>query len=157
MADWKLKRQILQSAAFLLVLTGLLTVYIVYLSAWKAQDLATNPLNMRGAAAKTDIKRGAILDARGRVLAQNRADGSRSYPMGKVSAAVTGYNGENIGSAGIEGHANRELLGLSDDLTRLGPVSQLFQSAQGNDVKLTIEADAQQAAFDGLEIGRAHV
>lgn len=157
MADWKIKRQILQSAAFLLVLTGLLTVYIVYLSAWKAQDLATNPLNMRGAAAKADIKRGAILDARGRVLAQNRADGSRSYPMGKVSAAVTGYNGENIGSAGIEGHANRELLGLSDDLTRLGPVSQLFQSAQGNDVKLTIEADAQQAAFDGLDGRRGAV
>lgn len=151
MADWKIKRQILQAASFLLVLTGFLTAYIIYLSVWEAPDLAANPLNRRGAAAKADIRRGAILDAQGRVLAQNRADGTRSYPMGAVMAAVTGYNGETIGSAGIEGHANRELLGLTDDLTRLGPAAQLFQSEQGNDVKLTIEADAQQAAFDGLD------
>lgn len=151
MADWKIRRQILQAASFLLVMTGILTAYIVYLSTWEAQDLATNSLNMRTAAAKADIRRGTILDAKGRVLAQNRADGTRSYPMGTAMAAVTGYNGENIGSAGVEGHANRELLGLTDDLTRLGPVSQMLQSEQGNDVKLTIEADAQQAAFDGLE------
>ena len=151
MADWKIKRQILQAASFLLVLTGLLTAYIIYLSTWEADSLANNSLNMRGAAARADIRRGAILDAKGRVLAQNRADGSRSYPMGESMAAVTGYNGEKIGSAGVEGHANRELLGLSDDLSHLGPASQLFQSEQGNDVKLTIESDAQQAAYDGLD------
>lgn len=78
----------------LLMLVGLLTVYIVYLSAWEADDLAANPLNMRSAAARADIRRGSILDARGRVLAQTRQDGSRSYPMGAAMAAVTGYNGE---------------------------------------------------------------
>ncbi len=151
MADWKIKRQILQAASILLVLTGLLTAYIVYLSTWAADGLASNSLNMRRAAARADIWRGSILDAKGRVLAQNRPDGSRSYPMGAAMAAVTGYNGENIGSAGVEGHANRELLGLSDDLSHMGAVSQLFQSERGNDVKLTIEADAQQAAYDGLD------
>ncbi|MBE6074030.1 MAG: cell division protein FtsI [Selenomonas ruminantium] len=151
MADWKIKRQILQAASILLVLTGLLTAYIVYLSTWAADGLASNSLNMRRAAARADIWRGSILDAQGRVLAQNRPDGSRSYPMGAAMAAVTGYNGENIGSAGVEGHANRELLGLSDDLSHMGAVSQLFQSERGNDVKLTIEADAQQAAYDGLD------
>lgn len=151
MADWKIKRQILQAASILLVLTGLLTAYIVYLSTWAADGLASNSLNMRRAAARADIWRGSILDAQGRVLAQNRPDGSRSYPMGAAMAAVTGYNGENIGSAGVEGHANRELLGLSDDLSHMGAVSQLVQSERGNDVKLTIEADAQQAAYDGLD------
>ncbi len=151
MADWKIKRQILQAASILLVLTGLLTAYIVYLSTWAADGLASNSLNMRRAAARADIWRGSILDAQGRVLAQNRPDGSRSYPMGAAMAAVTGYNGEKIGSAGVEGHANRELLGLSDDLSHMGAVSQLFQSERGNDVKLTIEADAQQAAYDGLD------
>ncbi len=151
MADWKIKRQILQAASILLVLTGLLTAYIVYLSTWEADGLANNSLNMRRAAARADIWRGAILDAQGRVLAQNRQDGSRSYPMGAAMAAVTGYNGENIGSAGVEGHANRELLGLSEDLSHMGAVSQLFQSERGNDVRLTIEADAQQAAYDGLD------
>lgn len=63
---------------------------------------------------------------------------------------LRGITGETIGSAGIEGHANRELLGLTDDISRLGPTAQLFQSDQGNNVKTTIESDAQQAAYDGL-------
>ena len=150
MADWKLKRQVLKAASFLLLIMGCLTVYLIYLSTWEADSLATNPLNMRGAAARADIRRGSILDAQGRVLAQNRPNGTRSYPMGAAMAAVTGYNGETIGSAGIEGHANRELLGLTEDMSRLGPAAQLFQSDQGNNVKTTIEADAQQAAYDGL-------
>ena len=65
-------------------------------------------------------------------------------------AAVTGYNGENIGSAGIEGHANQALLGLTADMSRLGPLSQLLQSERGNDVKLTIEPSAQKAAAAAL-------
>ena len=150
MSDWKLKRQILQVGAFLLLMVAVLSLYIGYLAVWKGQELAENPLNMRGAAAKADIRRGTILDAHGRVLAQTNDDGSRSYPLGNVMAQVTGYNGENIGSAGLEGHANRELLGLTADMTRLGPLSQLLQTERGNDLKTTIEADAQQAAFDGL-------
>ena len=98
MADWKLKRNILRAATFLLVLIGALAVYLIYLATVEADNLSANPLNMRKAATQADIQRGAILDAKGRVLAQNRSDGSRSYPMGKVMAAVTGYNGEKIGS-----------------------------------------------------------
>ena len=151
MADWKLKRQILQGAAFMLLVVDLLVFYIGYLAVWKGDALANNPLNMRQAAARADIRRGSILDAQGRVLAQTRSDGRRSYPFGEVMAQVTGYNGENIGGAGLEGHANRALLGLTDDMSRLGPLTQLLQTEQGNDIKTTIEADAQQAAFDGLD------
>jgi len=150
MSDWKLKRQILQVAAFLLIMVGVLSLYIGYLAVWKGQELAENPLNMRGAATKADIRRGTIYDAHGRVLAQTKDDGTRVYPLGKVMAHVTGYNGENIGSAGLEGHANRELLGLTADMSQLGPLAQLLQTDQGNDIKTTIEADAQQTAYDGL-------
>ena len=100
MADWKLKRQILQGAAFMLLVVALLVFYIGYLAVWKGDALANNPLNMRQAAARADIRRGSILDAQGRVLAQTRSDGRRSYPFGEVMAQVTGYNGENIGGAG---------------------------------------------------------
>jgi peptidoglycan glycosyltransferase len=106
---------------------------------------------MRAAAAKADIRRGTIFDAHGRVMAQTQNDGTRSYPQGEVMAHITGYNGENIGSAGLEGHANRELLGLTADMSKLGPLSQLLQTDRGNDLKTTIEADAQQAAYDGLD------
>ena len=150
MSDWKLRRQIVQVGAFLLVMVAVLSLYISYLVIWEGKELAENPLNMRAAAAKADIRRGTIFDAHGRILAQTQNDGSRTYPLGQVMAHLTGYNGENIGSAGLEGHANRELLGLTADMSRLGPVAQLLQTDRGNDIKTTIEADAQQAAYDGL-------
>ena len=150
MSDWKIKRQVLRAASFAMVLFRLLAVYIIYLSTWEADDLAKNPLNMRRAAARADIQRGSILAADGQILAETRQDGSRVYPFGTTMAAVTGYNGENIGSAGIEGHANQALLGLTADMSRLGPLSQLLQSERGNDVKLTIEPAAQKAAAAAL-------
>ena len=96
-----------------------------------------------------------ISEARARFLfaygvPETRQDGSRVYPFGTTMAAVTGYNGENIGSAGIEGHANQALLGLTADMSRLGPLSQLLQSERGNDVKRTIEPAAQKAAAAAL-------
>ena len=130
MSDWKLKRQIVQVGAFLLVMVAVLSIYIAYLAVWEGQELAENPLNMRGAAAKADIRRGTIFDAHGRVLAQTQNDGTRTYPLGQVMAHITGYNGENIGSAGLEGHANRELLGLTADMSRLGPAAQLLQTLE---------------------------
>lgn len=150
MADWKMKKYILRTASFLLVLCGFLAIYLIFLMTWDADSLASNPLNMRKSAAQADIVRGSILDAQGRALAQTRADGTRSYPMGAAFAPVTGYNGEKIGSAGIEGHENQALLGLTQDMSRIGPAAQLFQADRGNDVHLTIEGDAQQAAYDGL-------
>lgn len=150
MSDWKIKRRVLRAAAFLMAVFGLLAVYVIYLSTWEADDLAKNPLNMRTAAARADIQRGSILAADGQVLAETKPNGSRVYPFGAEMAAVTGYNGENIGSAGIEGHANQALLGLTADMSRLGPLSQLLQSDRGNDVKLTIEPAAQKAAAEGL-------
>ena len=129
MSDWKIKRQVLRAASFAMALFGLLAVYIIYLSTWEADDLAKNPLNMRSAAAQSDIQRGSILAADGQVLAETRQDGRRVYPFGASMAAVTGYNGENIGSAGIEGHANQALLGLTADMSRLRSRSSCSQSA----------------------------
>lgn len=150
MNDWRMHRQILGAAAFLLVCVAALGAYVIWLMTWEADELAGNPLNMRRSATQANIIRGTIFDAQGRALAQNRADGTRSYPMGAAFAAVTGYTGQEIGSAGIEAHANRDLLGETADMSRLGPLAQLFQSDRGDDVYLTIESDAQQAAYDGL-------
>mgnify|MGYP000346822719 CR=1 FL=1 len=153
MADWKIKRQVLRAASVCMVLFGILAVYVIYLSTWEADDLAHNPLNMRSAAARSDIVRGSILSADGKVLAQTEADGKRVYPFGDVMAAVTGYNGEQIGSAGIEGHANPALLGITGDMSRLGPLAQLLQSDRGNDVKLTIDSRTSRQLFQDLAAG----
>ena len=150
MGNRTIKRYVLQVAAFLLICLGVLSVYVVYLQSVAADGLAKNPLNQRSAQAEADVQRGSILDSEGRALAQSTQPGNRSYPMGESMAFVTGYFSEEIGSSGIEGYANRDLLGITEEVMRMGPIAQLFQSSRGNDVCLTIDSDAQQAAFDGL-------
>lgn len=150
MPDWKMKRQILQAAVFLFAACVVLAVYVTYLSTWRSAELAEHPLNARNAATREEILRGSILAADGTVLASTRSDGTRVYPLGEAAASVTGYNGERIGGAGLEGHRNRELLGLTADMWRLGPLSQLLQSDKGNDVVTTIDAGCQQAAYEAL-------
>ena len=150
MPDWKMKRQILQATAFMFIICGLLGAYIVYLSTWQAEELASHPLNQRHAAARADIMRGSILTADGEKLAMTEDDGRRVYPMGEIAAPVTGYNAENIGGAGLEAHRNQELLGLTADMSHLGPLSQLLQSDRGNDIVTTIESGLQQTAYEAL-------
>ena len=150
MGNRKIKLHVLQVARFLVLCFGLLAVYIVYLQTVAADGLAKDPLNQRGSQADADIVRGTILDSEGRALAQSSQAGSRSYPMGESMAFVTGYSDEEIGSSGIEGYANRDLLGITEEMGRMGPLAQIFQSERGNDVRLTVDADAQQAAYDGL-------
>lgn len=151
MPDWKIKRQILQAAAFLFAASAVLMFYVVYLSTWKAAELAEHPLNARSTAAKSEIVRGSILASDGTVLAVTRSDGTRVYPLGMSAAFVTGYNGERIGGAGLEGDRNRELLGLTADMSRLGPLTQLLQSDRGNDIVTTIDVNCQQAAYEAME------
>lgn len=151
MADHTLKRYVLQAATASLLLFALLYVYVAYVAVWQGPELAQNPLNQRGAAARADITRGTIVDCNGVVLAETKPDGVRYYTMGEAMAPVTGYNGERIGSAGIEGTENRVLLGLTEDMSRIGPISQLFQSDRGNDVKLTIDSRLQKIAYDELD------
>lgn len=150
MADSRLKKHILTSAILLIAIMVVLTLYTGYIAVWKADELVASPLNMRRSVTQNGIWRGSILDANGDILATTNEAGTRVYPYGAELSAVTGYNGENIGSAGIEGHANTELLGLTDDLSRLGPIAQLFQADRGNDVQLTIDTRAQEAAYKGL-------
>jgi penicillin-binding protein A len=152
-----IKKYVWHSTVFLFGCFCCLLIYIIYLQVIKADDLASNPLNQRTTAVEADILRGSILDAKGRKLAFSSQVGSRSYPMGASMAPVTGYIGEKIGNAGVESFANRQLLGLTENLSRLGPIAQLFVSDKGNDVKLTIDADVQQTAYKALENHRGAV
>ncbi len=157
MANRTMKQYVLRCTVFLLGCFSLLALYVVWLQTYEADSLASNPLNQRAAAAESNILRGAILDAKGEKLAYSQKVGERSYPYGEIMAPVTGYTGDKIGSTGIEGYANRDLLGMSADLSRLGPVAQLFTSDRGDDVRLTIQAKVQQAAYDALGARRGAV
>ena len=146
-----IRRQILQVAVILLLLFGALAANIIYLMTFAADGLASNALNPRNSSAGVNTLRGTILDADGRVLAQSSEDGVRRWPLGEMVAHVVGYHGERSGSVGIENYANKELLGMTDGMYRLGPAGQLLAADVGNTVKLTLDADVQQAAWEGLD------
>ena len=154
MADWKLKQNMLKAMCLLLALCGVLTLHIIYISVFKADELAENPLNQRTSAMQKEVLRGRIMTADGKVLAENLPEGGRNYPWGEAAASVTGYNGENIGGAGLEAHRNMELMGMSRDFSRLGPVAQLLQADKGNDLVTTIDSRAQEAAYEALSGSR---
>lgn len=151
-----IKKYILHCSVFMMACFLCLFGYIVYLQVIAAPSLAANPMNRRGNAA-LDITRGAILDINGRELAKSSQPGERSYPYGEIMAPVTGYLGEAIGSDGIESVAGNDLTGQSQQLQMLGPIGQAMQSTQGNNVKLTVDADIQQLAYEALGSHRGAV
>lgn len=142
------KQHILHCSVFLLACFGILFCYLVYIQVFQAAELNASPLNRRGAS--LDIIRGAVLDCRGERLAFSEAPGERCYPFGAAMVPVTGYVGEALGSSGLENIMGDELSGQSRLLGGLGPVSQLLQSDRGNDVRLTVDAGVQQAAYEAL-------
>lgn len=149
MDEKKVQKNILKAGAFLMGCFALLFVYIMYIQLWQADELAAHPMNRRSNA-NIDVIRGSILDAYGNELARSQKPGQREYPYGAVMMPVTGYLGEAIGSAGLENLLGDELSGQSRQLKNLGPVSQLLQSERGNSIKLTVDAEVQQLAYDAL-------
>lgn len=150
MIDADIKKRILRSLVIVLALLGVLMLYIGYISVWCAEDLANNPFNLRKTSIQSEVRRGTILDVNGEILAKTDNNGERIYPLAEVASTVVGYIGKNIGSDGIEQAENKELLGATADIGRLGPIAQLFQADKGNDIRLTIDIKAQQAAYDAL-------
>lgn len=128
-----------------------LMAWIIWLQCFEAESLAKNTLNQRGTLIAEDVQRGSILDRNNEKLAYSNRPGERNYPYGASAAAVTGYLGERIGSAGTEGYFNRDLTGSPEAFSRFGPIAQLFTSDKGNNVKLTVDVRAQQAAYSALK------
>ena len=142
------KKHILHCSMFLLGCFGILFCYLFYIQVFQAEELNVNPMNRRGAS--LDIIRGSILDCHGEALAVSSSPGERHYPYGAVMAPVTGYVGEALGSSGLENMLGDELSGQSRMLRNLGPAGQLLQSDRGSDIRLTVDAGVQQAAYDAL-------
>lgn len=121
----------------------------------ESPNLADDPRNYRSVLASYDVERGPIL-IDGTPIAYSTPIESefkfqRTYAQPELYAPVTGYYSTNQGRTGIEAAMDTELSGRSD--------SQFFDSMQrkftgeqpaGAAVELTINAAAQQAAWDAL-------
>ena len=140
---------------FLLVV-GLFALLVAFTSRWtvfEAAALRDNTLNKRELLQEQKIRRGTIRSADGRVLARSvRRPGdifTRRYPSGDLFAHAVGYSYTTIGRAGLERSRNDELIGRQTELiTALESI--LGTSNEGDDVRTTLNADAQEAAVRAL-------
>ncbi|HLT97635.1 MAG TPA: penicillin-binding transpeptidase domain-containing protein [Acidimicrobiia bacterium] len=136
----------------LFVLLGAVT----WIQAIAADTYRSDPRNARLAIAQAGKERGVIVAADGTVLAESVPDEddprrfNRVYPLGPLFAHTVGYTSSVVGDGGLEAAYVDELRSRRD-LT----LSDIVAAILGNDLRprsmrLTLDADLQQAAWDAL-------
>ena len=154
-----MNRQITRLAVMGVVLMISLVVATTYWQTWAAPGLADRQDNAIELVAQFSIKRGEITN-HGRVLARNRTrevDGRtlyfRRYPQGKLTAHIVGYSTVERSRAGLERSMNDYLTASNSNLsTVLDRTLDRLKggTVTGNDLRLTMNLRAQQAAYDAL-------
>jgi peptidoglycan glycosyltransferase len=120
---------------------------------FEAEALRDNELNRRELLEEQRIHRGPIRARDGQVIARS-VEGrgktfSRRYPLGDLFAHPVGYSFIDIGRSELEQSRNDELTGERDDVGSI--VDQLSgREREGDEVRTTLDVDAQRAAFEGL-------
>jgi peptidoglycan glycosyltransferase len=138
-----------------MLLFGLLLVNINYLQVVRADDLHNDSNNPRLIAEEYSRERGPILVA-GKPVASSKATDDRlkylrQYSDGELYAPATGFYSLVYGSSGIERESNSILSGTDDALFVRRVIDLLTGTApKGGSVALTLDPQAQKAAFDGL-------
>ena len=148
----------------LMVILGLLAAVFVYQATWQLTGFARpqfvsfmQTYNRRPYNPAENLHLGAILDRNGLPLAYTApaADNRRVYPLGPAAAQVVGYAHPRFGRAGIESTEQAVLNGSAmstGDARKQFGRNVLDRSAiHGGDVRTTLDARLQQAAFDALK------
>jgi peptidoglycan glycosyltransferase len=140
---------------FCLLLFLALMVNASWLQYAKSQDYAEDPRNRRVIEAAYSAERGAILVGRDPVAESKPVDDKyefqRVYAEPEKYAHLTGFF-SYFSQTGIEQTQNRVLSG-DDDLLFVTKLVDLLsgKSGKGGNVLLTVDRDAQDAAFEALE------
>lgn len=138
-------------AAFLAVF-----LQLNYLQIFAAERIASNDANIRRKLREYSIKRGDIVTNDGVQIATSRETDNqfryrRLYPEGELYGHITGYYSIVYGTDRIERTYNDVLLGDSGVLSMQDIEDRLFDSGeQGDDLRLSIESELQEAARDAL-------
>jgi len=148
-----MNRPVLRLYGLVVVLFGVLVAFTSRWTVFEAEALRDNELNRRELLQEQKIRRGTIRSADGKVLARavpQRGDTfGRRYPTGELFAHAIGYSFTTIGRAGLERSRNEELTGERTELVS-ALESILGRSNEGDDVRTTLNAKAQQVAMDAL-------
>jgi penicillin-binding protein A len=139
---------------FCLLLFLALMINATYLQYWKADSLTDDARNRREIVASYSRERGAILTGRTTLAKSVESDDEyqfqRTYPKPYVYAPVTGWF-SYYSQTGIELSETDVLSGEDSSLFVTKLVDLLSnEPPQGGNVQLTIDPEAQQAAYDGL-------
>ena len=140
---------------FCMLLFLALMVNATYLQFWRADSLNDDPRNRRVIEAAYSRDRGAILVGRDEIAESKPVDDKyeylREYPAPLKYAHVTGFF-SFYSQTGIEQTQNQVLAGDDPRLFVTKLVDLISnESAQGGSVQLTLDADAQEAAYNGLK------
>jgi penicillin-binding protein A len=160
-----MNKAIMRISLACLAMFVLLLININYVQAFEVNSLADKPLNSRVFDEQFTFQRGEILavgsNGNSVVIAKSVAvKGSntyrRDYPDGPEYAPVTGFDGI-YGQSGIEAAENKELNGSDPRLAIRNFTSLLTgKQKQGANVQLTINAAAQNAAYNALLADGGH-
>ncbi len=139
----------------------LLLINVNYVQAFEAGSLASKPGNLRTFAAQYQYQRGPIITADGQTIAASKHvkgifSYQRYYPFKAAYAPVTGFD-SLYSATGIELAENKFLSGSAPQLAVRNLIDLITgKPRKGATVQLTINSDAQQAAYQALRAsGRA--
>ena len=154
-------RSVRRIAVVTAVLLFALLANLTYLQYFAAGDLRARQANSRVLLEEYSRERGPILLGSTAIASSIRTDDQlkylRQYASGQLYAPATGYY-SLYGATGMEKAANGLLSG-TDDRLFVDRLNTLFSGRQprGGSVTLTLNAAAQQAAYDGLDGQRGAV
>ena len=154
-----MNQQIARVGGAAMALLVVLVVATTYWQTWARPALAERQDNEVQRVAQFEIERGEIT-ADGRRLARNRERKVagrtlffRRYPQGALTAHVVGYSTQSRSRAGLERSLNDYLTASNEDLSTFveSSLDKLRgKPIVGNDVRLTLDLDAQRVALDAL-------
>ena len=140
----------------LLVAFAAIFLQLNYVQIWAAEDIASNPANIRALIAEYSVKRGDITTLDDEIVATSKVTKGlykyeRVYPLGELYAHIVGYKSLVYGTARLEAAYNDQLQGESSVLSMQDIEDRLRGSEeQGDDLRLTIHSRLQEAARNAL-------
>ncbi|HEX2057928.1 MAG TPA: penicillin-binding transpeptidase domain-containing protein [Actinomycetota bacterium] len=140
----------------LLLAFAALFLQLNYIQIWAAEDIASNPNNIRALIAEYSVKRGDIETYDGKLVATTKATKGRYkyqrvYPEGELYAHIVGYKSLVYGEARLEASFDDELQGESG-VKSMQDIEDTLTGGeeQGDDLRLTIHSKLQETARELL-------
>ena len=150
-----MNRPIRRVAIVTLIMFGLLLGNQTYTIVFRQDALNNEPTNRRTRDEEFAQDRGPIMVGQTQIAQTVPSDDQfrfqRVYPEGPMYAPITGFYSYDQGRAGLESSMNRELSGTADSqFVRRFLDSLTGEVPTGASVETTINARAQEAAYEGL-------